>query len=106
MAYSSRALSAAECNYAQIEKELLAVVFGMEHFDHFTYGREIRVESDHKPLQAPHGCAKKTAAYAVEVAEVQNITHLQARKRYAGRRYSLARSRAIAARHHTCTKGV
>ena len=55
VAYTSRALSAAECNYAQIEKELLAVVFGMEHFDHFTYGREIRVESDHKPLQAIMG---------------------------------------------------
>ena len=52
VAYTNRALLAAECNYAQIEKELLAVVFGMEHFDHFTYGREIRVESDHKPLQA------------------------------------------------------
>ena len=55
VAYTSRALSAAECIYAQIEKELLAVVFGMEHFDHFTYGREIRVESDHKPLQAIMG---------------------------------------------------
>ena len=55
VAYTSRALSAAECNYTQIEKELLAVVFGMEHFDHFTYGREIRVESDHKPLQAIMG---------------------------------------------------
>ena len=52
VAYSSRDLSAAESNNAQIEKELLAVVFGMEHFDHFTYGQEIRVGSDHKPLQA------------------------------------------------------
>ena len=50
VAYTSRALSAAECHCAQMK--LLAVVFGMEHIDHFTYGREIRVESDHKPLQA------------------------------------------------------
>ena len=52
VAYASRTLSQAEENYAQIEKELLAVVFAMERFDHFTFGRHIVVESDHKPLQA------------------------------------------------------
>ena len=52
VAYASRTLSQAEENYAQIEKELLAVVFAMERFDHITFGRHIVVESDHKPLQA------------------------------------------------------
>lgn len=49
--YASRALTHTECNYAQIEKEFLAVVFGMERFENNTYGRHIKVESDHKPLK-------------------------------------------------------
>ena len=49
--FASRTLSRAEENYAQIEKELLAVVFAMERFDHYTYGRHVTVESDHRPLE-------------------------------------------------------
>ena len=49
--FGSRTLSKAEVNYAQIEKELLAVVFAMERFDHYTFGRHVTVESDHCPLQ-------------------------------------------------------
>ncbi|XP_062576513.1 uncharacterized protein K02A2.6-like [Saccostrea cucullata] len=49
--YASRALTQTECNYAQIEKELLAVVFGLERFENYTYGRHVKIESDHKPLE-------------------------------------------------------
>lgn len=49
--YASRALTQTEERYAQIEKELLAVVFGMEKFETYTYGRKVVVESDHKPLE-------------------------------------------------------
>ena len=49
--FASRALSSAERNYAQIEKELLAVLFGLEHFDQYVYGRHVDIESDHRPLQ-------------------------------------------------------
>ena len=41
----------AEVRYAQIEKELLAVVFAMERFHQFTYGQSMTVESDHRPLE-------------------------------------------------------
>ncbi|KAK3084785.1 hypothetical protein FSP39_018986 [Pinctada imbricata] len=51
IAYASRALTPTEVNYAQIEKELLAVVFAMEKFEHYTFGRHVVVESDHKPLE-------------------------------------------------------
>ena len=48
----SRALTSAERNYAQIEKELLAIVFATKRFHQYTYGRSVIVESDHKPLEA------------------------------------------------------
>ena len=52
VAYSSRALTSAETNYAQIEKELLAIVFACEKSDQYVYGRDkMHVQSDHKPLE-------------------------------------------------------
>ena len=51
VAYTSRALTNAEQNYAQIEKELLAVTFGLERFHQYTYGRSVTVQTDHKPLE-------------------------------------------------------
>ena len=53
VAYASRALTSAETRYAQIEKELLAILFAGTHFDVYLYGRErVNVESDHKPLES------------------------------------------------------
>lgn len=48
--FASRSLSDAEINYAQVEKELLAVVFACRKFHYYIYGRNITVRSDHKPL--------------------------------------------------------
>ena len=50
VAFASRALTDAETRYAQIEKELLAVVFAFEKFNQYTYARCVEVETDHKPL--------------------------------------------------------
>ena len=52
VAYASRSLSECETRYAQIEKELLAIVFAVTKFHHFIYGTQVEVESDHKPLEA------------------------------------------------------
>jgi hypothetical protein len=51
IAYASRALTSTESNYAQIEKELLAIVFGVQRFHQYAYGRKVIVDSDHKPLE-------------------------------------------------------
>ena len=53
VAYASRTLLSAETRYAQIEKELLAIVFACTHFNMYLYGRDrVNVESDHKPLES------------------------------------------------------
>lgn len=48
--YASKTLSQTQRRWAQIEKELLAVIIGLERFDHYTYGRKVHVHNDHKPL--------------------------------------------------------
>ena len=52
IAYASKALTPTQERYAQIEKELLAVVFGCAKFAEYIVGRDVTVESDHKPLEA------------------------------------------------------
>ena len=39
VAYASKSLTETESNYANIEREMLAVVFGLERFHHYAYGR-------------------------------------------------------------------
>ena len=50
--YASRALTDVETRYAQIEKELLAIVFALERFHQYTFARHVIVSSDHKPLES------------------------------------------------------
>ena len=52
VSYASRSLTETEERYAQIEKELLAIVFGAERFENYLYGRRVVVETDHKPLES------------------------------------------------------
>lgn len=51
VAYASKALSDTETRYANIEREMLAVVFGCEKFRTYLFGRTFEVISDHKPLE-------------------------------------------------------
>ena len=52
--YGSTALTAAAQQYAQIKKELLAIVYAMERLHTYVYGRRVTVETDHKPLIATY----------------------------------------------------
>ena len=51
--YASRALTDTETRYAQIEKELLAILWSCEKFDQYIYGHDlVTIESGHEPLRA------------------------------------------------------
>ena len=50
MAYASRTLKASEQAYAVIEKECLALVWGIQKFYRYIYGTAFTVETDHQPL--------------------------------------------------------
>ena len=43
---------ASEAQYANIEREMLAAVFGVERFQMYIYGRSFTITSDHKPLES------------------------------------------------------
>ena len=50
--YASKALTGAECNYSNIERETRAVVWGSERFHYFIYRKPCTINTDHKPLKA------------------------------------------------------
>lgn len=50
VAYVSRTLSSAEVNYAHIEREVLAIIFGVKRFNQYLYEREFILVTDHRPL--------------------------------------------------------
>lgn len=48
IAYASVSLTESQRNYAQIEKELFAILFGCTKFHQYIYGSEGTFETDHK----------------------------------------------------------
>ena len=51
IAFTSKSLTDTETQYANIERELLAIIFACQCFSTYLLGRSFTVESDYKPLE-------------------------------------------------------
>lgn len=61
VAYASRRLTDAESRYSALERELLGIVWAIDHFRPYVFGRRFRVQTDHRPLQW-YGKLKESSA--------------------------------------------
>ena len=52
IAYASRTLTNAEKNYSNLERETLALVFGVKKFHQYMHGRHFSLVTDHRPLES------------------------------------------------------
>ena len=48
--FVSRTLSVTERRYSQLDREALAIIFGVKRYHQYLYGREFELRTDHKPL--------------------------------------------------------
>ena len=55
IAYALQTLNEHEKHYGQIDKEALAIMFGLKWFHLYLYGRHSMILPDHKPLERIFG---------------------------------------------------
>lgn len=62
ISYGAKGLSDAEKKYSQIEKEALSLVWAVDRFYMYLYGRKFELLTDHKPLEFIFGSRSKPHA--------------------------------------------
>ena len=93
--------STAETRYANIERELLAIVFACQQFSTYLLGRSFITESDHKPLEmiAMKNLANMpppSAEDVIGVSEIRCHHQIQTRSPDAtGRHFKLLPSKSL-----------
>lgn len=84
VSFLSRVLTKAEAKYDIVEKEALAVYWGIVRSKMFLLGREFSVISDHKPLQylfASHNASPKLLRWRLALQEFTfNVVHCQGKE--------------------------
>ena len=73
IAFASRTLTKSEKNYAQLEKEALALIFGVKHFHQYLYARSFTLVTDHRPLTtilSPHKGIPSLAAARLQLRAI------------------------------------
>lgn len=69
IAYASRTLSKAEGNYFIIEKELLAILFVVEHFRSYLYRQRFTLVTDHRRPVWPILCTNMYILYCAQTGK-------------------------------------
>ena len=80
VSYGSRSLTDSEKNYALIELELLAIVYGMQKYDQYVFGNpDVTIHTDHRPLEPifQKQSTKTPSINAVGTAKIPNEGMLQ-----------------------------
>lgn len=65
----SRTLNEHEKRHRQIDKEALAIMFGLKRFHLYLYGRHFTIQTDHKPLERIFG--RKTTIPSLAAMRLQ-----------------------------------
>ena len=66
IANTSKTLTQTQRRYSQIQKEALAVIYGLQIFHQYLYGRKFILVTDHKHLVALFNPAKGTPAMTAD----------------------------------------
>lgn len=89
--FASRTLNPAECNYSQIEREALSVIFGCERFKKFLLGAMFLIKNDHKPLMklfsntsgVPATCSARLQRWALRLSQFKyNFQYVKGASQY------------------------
>lgn len=77
--YASRKLLPREVNYSTVERECLGIVWGLSHFENYTYGAKIEIRTDHNCLKWLNQMANQNPrltrwALALQKYDIQDIT--------------------------------
>ncbi|XP_070203469.1 uncharacterized protein [Littorina saxatilis] len=88
VSYASKKLIPAEINYSTIEKECLAMVWGIRKFEPYLFGQHFTLMTDHQPLQylqqvRPHNgrltrWALQLQAYSFRVQTIKGVNNVDA----------------------------
>jgi hypothetical protein len=103
ISYSSRHLNAAERNYSAIEREALAIVYGVKRYRHYLQDNRFEIISDHRPLQwlETHKDEKsRLGRWAIELSAVKYKISYKPGKEHANADF-LSRIRVVNAEERT-----
>jgi hypothetical protein len=74
VAYASRALSDVERRYTVSEREALAIVWALDYFKYYTYGKQVIVITDHKPLVETRSLPQPTRRFSELMLKLQGYS--------------------------------
>ena len=90
IAFASRSLSKAGCNYAQIDREAVAIFWAVRKFHGYLFGRKFTLLTDHQPLTSifspsksiPVKSAARLQRYALFLSGFSYDIELKSSKRH------------------------